>query len=398
MIRWLRTVFSGGTVSGGTSGEDAGAAIARGMADVLAALDHVVDGDAALHQVYAGHSDTAKPAGTSARLRGTASNRRRRVPLRPAARLPGRPAVGIAAALAAGAVALAITELPGAGPSGTQAQGPAIDTAYVLKKVDSALNNAEPGEIAQMTITSRLSPAAGGTNGRALSAVTAEEWSYGDQRRVLVMGTSGQPALDVSYGSSAGLTEVNYAQRAWARSRELGPQGPPPSGPQPSPGPASSRLVPQSSAMPAPVPASSASGCEQAFADLSWLLHPGLVGTKAAPLPGAVGSTLRDAVSCGALKVTGRQPVNGTQAIELTSSPGSAFGETVWVNPVTYLPTRINVNSAPGTPVQKQTVDIAWLPATAQNLAKLTVPIPAGFRRVSPAGISSTVNIGPPGP
>lgn len=394
MIRWLRTVFSVGAVSGGTSGEDADAAIARGMTDVLAALDQMIDDDAALHQVYAGHSERAKPAGTPTRLPGTASPRRRRVLLRPAARSPVRLAVGIAAALFAGAVALAITELPGAGLSGTQAQEPTIDTAYVLKKVGSALNAAEPGEIAQMAITGRPSPAAGGINGRALSAVTAEEWSYGDQWRVLVMGTSGKPALDVSYSSSAGLTEVNYAQRAWARSRELGSQGPPQSGPQSSPGP-----VRRLSATPAPVPASGASGasgCEQAFADLSWLLHPGLVGAKDAPLPGTVGSTLRDAISCGALKMTGRQPVNGTEAIELTSSPGSALDETVWVNPATYLPTRINVNSVPGTPVQKQTVDITWLPATAQNLARLTVPIPAGFRRVSPADISTIV--GPPKP
>lgn len=392
MSRWLRTVFSVGAVSGGTSGEDADAAIARGMADVLAALDQMIDDDAALHQVYAGQSERTKPVDTQARLPGTASPRRRRVPLRPAARLPVRPAVGIAAALAAGAVALAITELPGAGPSGTRAHGPTIDTAYVLKKVDSALNAAEPGEIAQMAITSRPSPAAGGTNGRALSAVTAEEWSYGDQWRVLVMGTSGKPALDVGHSSSAGLTEVNYAQRAWARSRELGSQGPPP-GLQSSPGP-----VRRLSATPAPVPASGASGCEQAFADLSWLLHPGLVGAKAAPQPGTVDSTLRDAISCGALKVTGRQRVNGIEAIELTSSLGSAFDETVWVNPATYLPTRININSVPGTPVQKQTADITWLPATAQNLAKLTVPIPAGFRRVPPADISSTLIIGPPSP
>ncbi len=40
------------------------------------------------------------------------------------------------------------------------------------------------------------------------------------------------------------------------------------------------------------------------------------------------------------------------------------------------------VRSAPGTPALRQTADITWLPPTAQNLAKLTVPIPAGFRQV----------------
>ena len=36
----------------------------------------------------------------------------------------------------------------------------------------------------------------------------------------------------------------------------------------------------------------------------------------------------------------------------------------------------------PGAPVLRQTADITWLPPTAQNLARLTVPIPAGFRQV----------------
>jgi hypothetical protein len=62
----------------------------------------------------------------------------------------------------------------------------------------------------------------------------------------------------------------------------------------------------------------------------------------------------------------------------------------------TDLPVRVVVRSAPATPflpqgklvptnskgVLRQTADITWLPPTAQNLAKLTVPIPAGFRRV----------------
>ena len=62
----------------------------------------------------------------------------------------------------------------------------------------------------------------------------------------------------------------------------------------------------------------------------------------------------------------------------------------------TDLPVRVVVRSAPATPflpqgklvptnskgVLRQTADITWLPPTAQNLAKLTVPIPAGFRHV----------------
>jgi hypothetical protein len=44
---------------------------------------------------------------------------------------------------------------------------------------------------------------------------------------------------------------------------------------------------------------------------------------------------------------------------------------------------------APGLPAVQQTADITWLPSTAQNLAKLTVPVPAGFRQV-PFGTAVT--------
>jgi Sigma-70, region 4 len=87
-------------------------------------------------------------------------------------------------------------------------------------------------------------------------------------------------------------------------------------------------------------------------------------------------------------------------AIELTSRPDSPISETVWVSPGTYLPVRVVIRIAPGLPVLQQTADIIWLPATAQNLAKLTVPIPAGFRRVPLAQAVTPILpqiLGPPG-
>lgn len=53
MIRWLRDAFGGGT-----KGEAADAAVGRGMADVLAALDNVIDDDAALGRICAGLGET----------------------------------------------------------------------------------------------------------------------------------------------------------------------------------------------------------------------------------------------------------------------------------------------------------------------------------------------------
>jgi hypothetical protein len=424
MIAWLRGAFSGGAFSGGafsggafdgrSSGEDADAAVTRGMVDVLAALDHVIDDDAALRRVHAGLSENVGPA----RARGSAVPRRRRVLLR----LGLRPAVGVATALAAGAVALAVTEVPGLVRGGTQ--GGAVDTAYVLKQVDSALQAAGPGEIAQMTVTTHPM-AAGRTSGppgvsheAAGPMVTAEEWSYGDQWRFAGDGTSATPILDMGYSPSAGYTEVSYKQRAWARSRDLslppgGLAGSPKSQPVPvsgapvsgapgsgAPAGAPSSGAPGSGAPGSGAPGSGAPGCgRQAVSDLSWLLHPGLVGvmngTTATLLPGTVASTLRNAVSCGTLAVTGRQPIDGIEVIELTSRPGSAINETVWVDPATYLPVRINVDLAPGAPTW-QTVNITWLPATAQNLAKLIVPVPAGFSHIPAAEIRPTVSNAPP--
>jgi hypothetical protein len=53
MIRWLRDAFGGGTKR-----EAAEAAVGRGMADVLAALDNVIDDDAALERICA---ETGEP-------------------------------------------------------------------------------------------------------------------------------------------------------------------------------------------------------------------------------------------------------------------------------------------------------------------------------------------------
>jgi hypothetical protein len=53
MIRWLRDAFGGGTKR-----EAADAAVGRGMADVLAALDKVIDDDAALGRICAAAGET----------------------------------------------------------------------------------------------------------------------------------------------------------------------------------------------------------------------------------------------------------------------------------------------------------------------------------------------------
>jgi len=260
-----------------------------------------------------------------------------------------RSAAGAAAALAAGAVALVAGVVPGAGHHGNE--GEAVDTAYVVKRIDRALSAAGPGDIAHMTVTT-----SGGT-----TATTAEEWSYGNQWRSVTNSPSGHPIYDQGLSSSSVYTQVSYQRRIWARQPE----------------PAS--------------PDKPLSGCELAVAAPLLLFQLGVAGgASASSLPATVAGDLRTAISCGTLAVAGRQRVDGTEAIELTSRPGSQWPETIWVSPDTYLPVRVVARPAPRKPgAAWQTADITWLPPTTQNLATLTVPVPAGFRQV-PAGLFAT--------
>jgi hypothetical protein len=353
MIRRLRCVLGERAFGGGTGRQAADAAVGRGMADVLAALDNVIDDEAALGSIYAGLGNGV-PAPAAGRGAGTTADEARAP--QPAITTPraGRPqaarrrlalrsAAGVAAALAAGAVALAAVDGPGAGQGG--AGQAAVSTAYVVKRVDGALSAAGPGAIAQVTVTTL--GAAGPT--------TAQEWSYGDQWRSVTFSAAGHPAYD--QGFSRGVyTVVSYPARAWARRGESG------------------RVA---------VPALGPSGCEPAIAGFP-LFPSGLpaIDNSAGSLPAAVARNLRAAISCGALAGAGRQRVAGIEAIKLTSRPGSPIAETIWVSPGTYLPVRVVIRPAPGTPGPSQTADISWLKPTVENMAKLTVPIPARFRRV----------------
>ncbi len=362
MIRRLRCVVGERAFGRGASRRAADAAVGRGMADVLAALDNVVDDEAALGVIYAGLADSVpgaaagrggrttasealartgrpEPAITTARAGGPPASRRRLAPRQ----LALRAAAVAATSLAAGAVALVAVEVPGAGQGG--AGEAAVNTAYVVKRVDGALSAAGPGAIAQMTVTTR---GAGGTT-------TAQEWSYGNQWRSVTNSADGQPAFDE--GLSRGVyTVVSYQARAWARERESGNRSAPALGP---------------------------SGCEPMIAGFA-LFPSGLpvVDVSAGSLAAAVARNLRAAISCGALAWAGRQQVDGIEAIKLTSRPGSPIAETIWVSPGTYLPVRVVIRPASGQPVPSQTADITWLEPTPQNLARLTVPVPPVFREV----------------
>jgi hypothetical protein len=298
-------------------------------------------------------ADLRAPAGLTRQI--VRGHRRRR-------RLVLCSVTGAAAALTAGAVALAVVVVPSQQRTGIEL------TADVVKRVSSALTAADPGDIAQMSVTTSSASPYGGK----ATTTTAEEWSYGDQWRSVTYSSPGHPLYDEGYTASAGssvYTLVNYSTRSWTERPGLG---------RPA------AAIPFST-----LPA--ARGCRPAIGAFPLLYRFGLpgMGLPASSLPSTVARSLRTAVSCGTLTVVGRQTVDGVEAIKLTSRAGSPISETIWVSPGTYLPVRVVVRSpsgasgAAGAPAVQQTADITWLPPTAQNLAKLTVPIPAGFRKVS---------------
>jgi hypothetical protein len=283
-------------------------------------------------------ADLLAPAGLTERI---ARRRRRRLML--------RSMTGGVTVLAAGAAALAVVALPRVNGTGQ----PAVDAAYVVRNVSDALSAAAPGTIAQMTITT-----SGGPRGTA----TAEEWSNGEQWRSVLYSSPGHPVYDEGYSSASGYTLVSYPTKSWAQQAGLGLP-----------------YAPFSKS-----PASVKQGCGKALGAFPVLFRLGLPGTSTSTssLPMTVATALRAAVSCGSLTVDGRQVVDGTETIKLTSRPGSLITETIWVSPDTYLPVRVMTSSPAGLPPVQQTADFTWLPPTAQNLAKLTVPVPAGFRKV----------------
>ena len=304
-------------------------------------------------------SDLRAPAGL---VRHAAQRRRRRLALRSVA--------GSAAVLGAGAVALVAVVVPGV------AENPAVASASVVKRIDKALSAAEPGEIARVTVTTRAATGPGA----AIKTTTAEEWSYGDQWRSVSYSSAGHLVYDEGSSTSSVYTLVSYPTRTWARQRDLGrPAGlAQPNKPVVGGNPVRNRTVHPGGRILGP------HGCEPTGGAVRLLLQPGLPGIEfsASAPPTTAAKALRTAISCGTFAVAGRDRVDGNEAIELTSRPGGLFTETIWVRPVTDLPIRVVVHSAHGQPAFRMTADISWLAPTSQNLAKLTVPIPAGFRRV----------------
>jgi|HubBroStandDraft_2_1064218.scaffolds.fasta_scaffold101946_2 hypothetical protein len=256
-------------------------------------------------------------------------------------------------ATAAAATAVVVAGVAIAATTAAPRDGGTIASARLVSDIRSALDAAAAGDdIMQVRIQNHL----------------AEAWYYQNAREILtrseIFSASGQPGFDQGYAAtstSVTHTSVSYPAKTWSTSTVKAGKLRPPG-------------------------------------------QPGLRGTCLAAIcldlmqdPGTLTSDIREALSHGQLTRDGTEDINGINAIKLVAvvTKPQASGQfafvgrtTLWVNPATYLPVRINTNLT-ATLGHGQTThivgtrDVSWLPATSANLADLRVPIPAGFTQVS---------------
>lgn len=87
-------------------------------------------------------------------------------------------------------------------------------------------------------------------------------------------------------------------------------------------------------------------------------------------------ASIRAAVACGGLRVTGRGRVNGQSVIKLADTTRlTRYPLAVDVSPATYLPVRLTFGQL--------RFDYRWLKPAAASLAPFTLQPPAGFRRAA---------------
>jgi len=255
-------------------------------------------------------------------------------------------AAGTAAVLTAGA--LSVAEVTGA--FGRPAAGAQVrTTAYVISRVEHALSAPDLANMVGYTrtvyragVTPR--PVPGGVNSLADPAAISPQsagyevlWAYHRSTRLSFFTASGQPVfgerITVGKGSLA-TTAVTYASHTWWRAQSARPA---------AAGSASQGCLPGGQIR--------LNGSANAWPDF-----------------------IHSQLACGAYSVAGKQLIGGVEALKITGGSGQI---TLWVNPATYLPMRLDQGGL----IQ---VSFQWLPATRANLAMLNMPVPASFHQVAP--------------
>jgi hypothetical protein len=252
-----------------------------------------------------------------------------------------RVTAGVTAVAAAGAAAIAAAAfVPGsAAPAVQQAQ----DTAYVISHVSQALDTMPTSAILFL----RDTPIGPGSE-------VSESWDRGANDRTEVFSAGRLVAEHgfTSTGTAITSVDISYRDKTWSRSA----------------GHLSTR------------PASASERAAAAGTFTCALAKDSGIPDNAKMMA----AILRTLVSCGTLKTDGTATVGGANAIRLTmpGTPASASTTITWyVSPATYLPIQETVTQR-GTLLS--TLDFQWLPPTAANLARLSLPAaPQGFAQVA---------------
>lgn len=269
---------------------------------------------------------------------------------------------GGTAVLLAGAI-IGGSAVAGSHPAGG---GPAVGAetaAYVVKRVVAAVDGNSPDTIMLILTAgqpgSDLNPPEG----------PSDMWAGGHVERTESFTPAGRPDYDsrtVFADNAITTTEVDYQDRTWSRAVTVFPHISASKHPRPRSACAGTGFI-------------SASSTSSANGDYSSSIAMTFVPMGQAT---QVPIMLRTALSCGKLKLAGTGQIAGASVVKLVQR-GDGATLTYWVSSSTYLPVRVSiVFSAPdSTPEQD---DFQWLPPTPANEALLNLPIPAGFKRVSP--------------
>ncbi len=254
---------------------------------------------------------------------------------------------GLTAGTAVGTVAALVVAFGASAPHAAAPRLRAQTAAYIVSRAERALARDASGTIEYVRMTG--SPDVEGTNSSG-SAV----WLYGSRSLAVNYAVDGSPVVanqsrDLTVPGPATLTQltqVSPASRTWWRMTtrfwtQVDPDGSPP---------------------------------KRCVANLLAYRQPP---------PNVATSTqwIRYYLECGVFVVAGRQHVDGVDASKIVQAKRSEdLRRVFWINPATYQPVRTWVEVVGDRWWQ---MDFQWLTPTRANLARLTVPIPAGFRRVT---------------
>jgi outer membrane lipoprotein-sorting protein len=115
------------------------------------------------------------------------------------------------------------------------------------------------------------------------------------------------------------------------------------------------------------------------YGNRTWSDTTALVASQT---PAASLQELRESIATGDFTAARKTQLNGQTVLELTShykDAGEESEQTVWVDPVTYLPVQ-TLSDGGGVKIQ---VDYGFLPPTPANMAELKATIPPGFTRTA---------------